>query len=112
MKTLIDRLLSEQYDEDYDEESPELADAKLGIDEIRDLSDAVNGVVSDAGASSFINAKVENYGIGFKVILTRNENGLMNLENGVDEKLVNELGWEKLDSEDGPDGSVILSYTP
>lgn len=97
--TLIDKVLKENS------EFPE-----IDPDDLEAVESTVDYLLDSAGASHVYNAKVVPYGPGFKVVLTPNENFAINIENGLDKRLVNELGWEKLDSEMDAKGNFILYY--
>ena len=99
--TLIDRVLNESA-------GPEINGVPLS-----DLQETADEVLADSGAYHYFEAKAVPYGEngeGFKLVIRNTENGLANIENGLDRKLVNELGWEKLDSELQKDGSLVLYY--
>ena len=97
--TLIDKVLKENS------EFPE-----IDPDDLEAVESTVDYILDSAGASHVYNAKVVPYGPGVKVVLTPNENFAINIENGLDKRLVNELGWEKLDSEMDDKGNFILYY--
>lgn len=105
--TLIDRILEgtnvfEAIEDDFE--------SVIDQSELRDIQEKANAVLADAGAQNYFNVVAKPYGTGFKLLIKRNDNGLINLENGLDTEFVNSLGWEKLDTDVLNDGTIVSYY--
>lgn len=87
------------------EDFPAISDEDLSA-----VKDVVKAIEAENHSMPFVTVEVKPYGTGFKLILKPNENGLINLENGLNEKLVNDLGWEKIDQEQLNDDTIVSYF--